>query len=158
MSLPNKAIDHLFQRLSGAYMAAWDRALGNSPLNDVKSAWAHELAEFGRSHEAMTRIAWALDNLPDHPPSAPAFKRLCRSAPAPEASALPMPKADPERVKAELAKMGHLRKPAETASAGYHKQWAHRILDRHAQGDKILPNTLKCAQDAVRSHLQPEGA
>lgn len=157
MSLPTDLIDRLFQRLSGSYMAAWDRALGNTPLNDVKSAWAHELAEFS-SRESMTRIAWALDNLPDRPPSAPEFKRLCRSAPAPEVPALPVPKADPERVRAELAKLGDLRKPAEPAGVGYHKQWAHRILGRHAKGDKILPYTLKCAQQAARAHLQPEEA
>lgn len=160
MSLPTDLIDRLFQRLSGSYMAAWDRALGNTPLNDVKSAWAHELAEFGRSRESLGRIAWALDNLPDRAPSAPEFKRLCRSAPAPEAPRLEAPRADPARIAAELEKLAPLRATAKAASAGGidHKAWAKVIVSRHDAGDRILPCTLRFAREALRSHLQPEAA
>lgn len=158
MSLPTDLIDRLFQRLSGSYMAAWDRALGNTPLNDVKSAWAHELAEFGRSRESLGRIAWALDNLPDRAPSAPEFKRLCRSAPAPEVPALPLPKADPERMKAELAKLDHLRKPASPVGGIDHKAWARSLIGQHEAGHKVRPLSLKFAQEALRLNLQTEAA
>ena len=157
MSLPTEVIDRLFHRLSGSYMAAWDRAVGNTPLNDVKSAWAHELAEFGR-RESMARIVWALDNLPDRPPSAPEFKRLCRQAPVTEELALPLPKADQKKVYAELSKLAPIKAAMSSVTSNGNKDWAHRILARHDQGDKILPYTLKCAQQAVRSHLQPEAA
>lgn len=158
MPLSLQATDRVINRLTATYGQQFLRLYEGLDMNAVKSTWAHELAEFDRSRESMLRIAWALENLPDRAPNVIAFRTLCRQAPAAETPALPMPKADPERVKAELAKLGHLRKPAETSSAGYHKQWAHRILGRHAQGEKILPYALKCAQDAVRSHLQPEAA
>ncbi|KQP36119.1 hypothetical protein [Pseudorhodoferax sp. Leaf274] len=149
MSLPTEIIDRLFHRLSGAYMSAWDRAIGNTPINDVKSAWAHELSEFGRSRESMTRIGWALDNLPDRPPSAPEFKRLCRQAPMVEELALPMPKADPKKVYAELSKLAPIKAAMSAVTSSGNKEWAHRILASHDQGDKILPYTLKCAREAV---------
>ncbi|HVR51901.1 MAG TPA: hypothetical protein VMS38_19350 [Pseudorhodoferax sp.] len=158
MSLQLQAVDRVIDRLTVTYGQQFIRLYEGLDANAIKTTWAHELSEFGRSRESMMRIAWALENLPDRPPNVMAFRSLCRQAPAFEAPALPMPKADPERMRAELAKLGHLRKPAETSNAGYHKQWAHRILGRHAQGDKILPYTLKCAQDALRSHLQQEAA
>lgn len=149
MSLPTDVIDRLFHRLSGAYMSAWERAIGNTPINDVKSAWAHELAEFGRSRDSLSRIVWALDNLPDRPPSAPEFKRLCRQAPIVEELALPMPKADPKKVYVELSKLAPIKAAMSSVTSAGNKDWAHRILSRHDQGDKILPYTLKCAREAV---------
>lgn len=157
MSLPIEAIDRLFQRLSGAYMAAWDRHLGNSPLNDVKSAWAAELAEFGRSRESLGRVAWALENLPDRPPSAPEFKRLCRSAPAPEAPRLEESRSDPARVAAELAKLGPLRASVKSAPIGG-KDWAHRLIKRHEAGEKLNMTVLQMAKQALRIQPSMEAA
>lgn len=155
--LPIEAIDRLFQRFAGVYMGAWDRAVGNAPINDVKSAWLAELAEFGRSRESMLRIVWALDNLPDNPPSAPAFKRLCRQAPAAEAPKLEQQPANKERVAAELAKLGHLRKgPSPRSIDG--RDWARRIIARHEDGERILPYTLKCARDALARRFIAEEA
>lgn len=148
MSLPDKAIDRLFQRLSATYGAAWVRQWTDVPMADVKAAWAHELATFAQS---LHRIAWALENLPPKCPNAIEFKALCRQAPAPETPRLPEPKADPERVKAELAKLG-ARQPGELQDP---KDWARRILARHEAGEKLNPTTLRFAREALRSHLMP---
>lgn len=148
MSLPVKAIDRLFERLALTYGAAWVRQWEGLNLNDIKAMWAHELAGYASRLDA---IAWALENLPPKCPNVIEFKHLCRQAPAPEAPRLPEPKADPERVKAELAKLGH-KPPSERASGPVtvdHKAWAKRIIARHEQGEKIRPISLRFAREAL---------
>ena len=95
-----KAIDRLFQRLAATYGAHWDRLWDGVPIDDVKSAWVHELS--GQTRESIT---WAVENLPERPPNAIQFKALCKQAPIVPAPLLPSPKADPNRVAAELAKL-----------------------------------------------------
>lgn len=106
MHLPSKAVDRLFERLAATYGAAWDKSLGTAPLEDVKNVWSYELSGFA---DKMLMIAWALDNLPEKCPNVIEFKNLARKAPAPPVPRLPEPKADPERVKAELAKLKNLK-------------------------------------------------
>ncbi len=153
MSLPIKAIDRLFERLGATYGASWTRQWETVPMNDVKAAWSHELSVYANRLEVL---AWALENLPERCPNAIEFKNLCRNAPAPQVPKLPEPKADPQRVASELAKLGHLQKQAK-AEAWDHKGWARRIVARHEAGDRINPVTLRCARDALRMHLAPEG-
>lgn len=158
MSLQLQAIDRVIDRLTATYGQQFIRLYEGLDMNAVKTTWAHELSEFGRSRESMMRIAWALENLPDRPPNVIAFRSLCRAAPAPEVPALPMPKADPERMKAEIAKLGQIFKPAQASTTVDHKAWAKAIVSRHEAGDQILPCTLRFAREALRSHLQPEAA
>jgi hypothetical protein len=148
MSLPTKAIDRLFERLAATYGAAWTRQWADVPMADVKAAWAHELAVFTSS---LHRIAWALENLPPKCPNVIEFKHLCRQAPSPETPRLPEPKADPERVKAELAKLAS-RSPIEKQDP---KDWARRILARHQAGEKLNPTTLRIAKEALRIGALP---
>ena len=137
-----RAIDRLFKRLSATYGAEWERMLGATPEIDAKSVWAHELEQFKNS---LHRIAWALENLPERCPNVIVFKNICRAAPAPEEIALPAPKADPERVAAELAKLGHIRAGAVVAAAG-RLDWAKRILNRQ---DGRSPTVIRMAKDAM---------
>lgn len=153
MSLPVKAIDRLFERLSATYGAAWTRQWVDVPINDVKSAWAHELQGFASQLEA---VAWALENLPERCPNVIEFRNLCRRAPMPDVPRLPEPKADPERLKQELSKLGELRKQAVAQSFVDHKAWARRIVACHEAGHKVLPVSLRFAREALRMHLQPE--
>jgi len=137
------AIDRLFKRLSATYGAAWERSLGAVPVGDTKTVWAHELSAFKGS---LHRIAWALENLPEKCPNVIEFKNLCRKAPAPELEALPEPKADPERVKAELAKLGEIKTVPQEAGRF---DWAHRVLARQASGAKVSPTVVQMAQSAI---------
>jgi len=146
MSLPVQALDRLFARLAATYGAAWERSLGSTPLADVKTAWSHELSGFAGS---LNRIAWALENLPPKCPNVIEFKALCRQAPAPEAPRLPEPKADPERVKAELAKLAPVRQAVATSQRDG-REWARRIVARSEAGDRIRPITLRFAKEALR--------
>lgn len=155
MSLPVKAIDRLFERMAATYGAAWSRQWADVPMADVKAAWAHELSGYANRLEAL---AWALEHLPERCPNVIEFRNICRQAPAPEAPRLPEPKADPERVKRELAKLGESRAKCEAAPIGDNKAWARRILARHQAGEKINPTSVRFAREALRSHLTGEVA
>lgn len=143
-------IDRIFKRMAATYGAAWDRSIGQAPIADVKTAWAHELSGFLRNRDAMMFIAWALENLPERCPNVIEFRNLCRQAPAPEMPKLPEPKADPERVKAELAKLQPLREATTSPTAFDPKGWARNIVARHESGIRINPTTLQMARQALR--------
>ena len=147
MSLSSQAIDRLFNRIGATYGAQWDRALGSAPLGDIKTLWAHELAPFANS---LHRVAWALENLPPRCPNVIEFKLLCRQAPAPETPELPAPKADPERLKQELSKLGEIKVKLATDSRVDHKAWAKRIMARHAARERINPTSLRFAREALK--------
>ena len=146
MSLSAKAIDRLFQRLAATYGASWTRQWADAPINDVKSAWAHELMGFANHLDAM---AWALENLPARCPNVIEFKNLCRQAPAREVAALPEPKADPARLKAELAKLGEFKQSIVEKQNFDHKAWAKRIIASKDAGIRVRPICLRFAQEAL---------
>jgi hypothetical protein len=146
MTIPMKAIDRLFERLGATYGRSWTVQWEGVPLSDVKTAWAHELAAYGKNLEA---IAFALENLPPRAPNAIEFKQLCRMAPRKEeAPALTHVKADPARVAAELDKLREVFK-AKPASTYDPKAWARIIIARHEAGEKILPLNLRFAREAL---------
>ena len=82
---------------------------------------------------------------------------MCRTAPAPQAPKLPEPKADPERLKVELAKLGQLRAKTVASSSVDHKAWARRIIGRYEGGEKLNPTTVRFAREALRISATPEG-
>ena len=151
MSLPNKAIDRLFERMAATYTTAWVRQFDVVPMADVKTAWAHELAVFAGRLDA---IAWALENLPTRCPNVIEFKALCRQAPRPPEPVLTAPAANPERIKAELAKLGYAEK-AKRMNAGLldGKAWARVLIERDKAGEKVRPISLRFAREALRLHL-----
>lgn len=147
MSLPLQVIDRLFSRLNATYgrdfMARWE----GLDAGAVKSSWAHELAGF---EQHLNSLAWALENLPERAPNVIEFRNLCRKAPTPDVPRLPEPKADPNRVAAELAKLAPVRAAAVSGSAGFdHRAWAQAILNRRARGERVNPTSLRMAQQAM---------
>jgi hypothetical protein len=154
MSLSIKAIDRLFERLGATYGAQWHRVWDGVPMADVKTLWAQELAGYENNLEP---IVWALENLPERAPNVIVFKNLCRSAPAHEVVQLPEPKADPERVKAELEKLGQVKSAARANLVGQ-KDWARRIVARHEAGEILNPICLRFARQALRNELRKEAA
>jgi len=148
MTLPIKAIDRLFERLSATYGAAWTRQWLDVPMADVKTAWGHELSGFAGQLES---VAWALENLPERCPNVIEFRNLCRRAPAPELPRLPEPKADPERLKRELSKLGEIRaKAAANTGLVDHKAWARRILGAFQRRRVDAFASFQPANDAPR--------
>lgn len=145
------SVDYVFKVLAAAYGAAWDRSLGAAPLGDVMTVWANAMDGFTQTAQARKAISWALNNLPDRCPNAMEFRRLCHQAPSPEAPRLPEPKADPERVRAELAKLAPLRQQVQaTAYSCDAKAWARRIVASHQAGDKVNRAALQMARTALR--------
>ena len=147
MSLPIVAIDRLFARLNATYGAAWDRALGSVPVADAKAAWAHELGGFaGRLQD----VAWALERLPERCPNVIEFRNLCRLAPAAKVAQLPAPPANPERIRAELAKLGPVARQSLAVGGGAaNRAWAKRILERVAAGEHVGRYARESAQVAM---------
>lgn len=135
MSLQMKAIDRLFERMAATYTTQWTRQFSEVPMQDVKTAWAHELGSFAGYLEA---IAWALENLPPKCPNVIEFRNICRQAPARPVPQLPEPKADPARVAAELAKLADVKKSVLVGRTDG-KEWARRII---AQVDAGIPTNM----------------
>lgn len=153
MSLPVKVIDRLFERLGATYGGAWTRQWSGVPMSDVKSAWAHELQGFAGRLESL---AWALENLPERCPNVIEFRNIARRAPSPEMQKLPEPKADPERLRAELAKLSEVRRSVEQRP-GNGRDWARRIMGRFAAGERINPTSLQFARQAMRGNFYQKG-
>lgn len=146
MSLQIETIDRLFKRLGATYGAAWVRAMGDAPLADVKTIWAHELSGFASN---LDSVAWALENLPERCPNVIEFRNLCRMSPRKELPQIEGPRADPERVRAELAKLRPMVQKKEVASTD-HKEWARTLLARHKNGDKsVKPIQVRFAREAL---------
>ena len=116
MSLPVKAIDRLFERLSTTYGSQWSNQWKDVPISDVKTLWGYELQGFT---DHLDSVAWALENLPERSPNVIEFRNLCRKAPAREVPLLPEPKADPVRLKKELSRLGELREKVLTTNNGH---------------------------------------
>ena len=124
MSLPQTWIEALFSRLAVRYGTAWSQMWTGLELDAVAADWAQVLDGVNGAS-----IAHALNCLPlDRPPTATKFRELCRSAPdtSYKPPQLDAPKADPDRVHAELAKM----KAVQSARP---KEWAHRLMEREGQ-------------------------
>ena len=145
MSLPVKAIDRLFERLSTTYGSQWSNQWKDVPINDVKTLWGYELQGFV---DHLDSVAWALENLPERSPNVIEVRNLCRKAPAREVPLLPEPKADPVRLKNELSKLGRLRERVLSTNNG-HKDWAHRIIARYNAGEPVNPTSLRFAKEAL---------
>lgn len=156
MSLPLPWVDRIFEKLTLVYGQKFIALWRDVDLNAVKSDWAHELAGFaprdgevGSGRAGAAAIAYALANLdPLAPPNVLQFRALARRAPALEAPRLPEPKADPERVAAELAKLKPIAEAARATSCGG-KDWAHRIIARVGQGECINRTTVLFARQAL---------
>lgn len=141
-----KAVDHVFAVLEATYGAAWGRSIGTAPIGTIKTVWAFQLGQFTHSVQAKRAIIWALKNLPEHAPSAIAFKNLCRQAPNIIHLALPEPAANPARMAEELAKLGVVR--AKATASGM-RDWAHRLKRRHDAGEVLNLNQIACFQAAL---------
>jgi hypothetical protein len=144
MSLPANWVDAIFDRLSLIYGQAFQRRWADLDLNAVKSNWAHELAGFANHPKA---IAYALENLPaDSPPTVLQFKFLARRAPPDELPRLEAPKADPDRVAEELAKLAPIKAAPRSRP---NTDWARRIIEREEAGEILNPTTRKMARAAL---------
>jgi hypothetical protein len=148
MSISIAAVERLFDRLSMTYGTEFKNKWNGMPLNEVKSAWAHELGIFA---DNLNAIGWALQNLPDRCPNLIEFKSLCKQAPRPFITALEAPKAPVEvvdRVLAEIAAKA-LKTPCDENGHVDHKRWAKKLKKRHESGEKLSLYQIKCYKTAL---------
>jgi hypothetical protein len=150
MALPTAAIDRLFDRLAMSYGTEFTNKWGTLGSAEVKSHWAHELGIFVDNLQA---IGWALKNLPDRCPNLIEFKSLCRQAPRPDMKALPPPRANPEIVDKELAKIVQKLAKPQTDNVD-HKRWAKKLQQRHENGENLSMFQIKCYRDALELDAQ----
>ena len=145
MSLPIAAIERLFDRLSMTYGTEFKNKWSGFPLNEVKTSWSYELAQFA---DNLKTIGWALQNLPEKCPNLIEFKNLCKQAPRPDNLQLDAPKAPIEIVDSEIAKIvAKLVKPK--ADNVDHKRWAKRLRDKHQKGEPLSPYQIKSYKIAL---------
>ena len=102
MPLPAAWIDALFTRLTTRYGTAFQRTYADMDIAVIKADWAIALNRI--PGEA---IKGALENLPDKPPHAGQFRKLCLDAMPSDARtvyvALPAPKVDiPDGMRSRL--------------------------------------------------------
>ena len=105
MPVPSAWVDALFARLSARYGVAFLRQYGDLDAAVVKADWANVLT--GLSANA---IRAGLENLPDKPPHAGQFRRLClEMLPGEERKrflSLPAPKVPiPDEVRDKLQRL-----------------------------------------------------
>lgn len=142
MSLPLSWVDKIFTKLTLAYGRQFLGRWEGLDMDAVKFDWAEELSRFQQNPQA---IAYALENLPlDAPPTALQFRAICIRRPDANLS-LPSPKADPERVAEEIAKLAPMRARVDVD----HKAWAKRIISNHDSGGRVNICTLKFAREAL---------
>ena len=149
MSLPLKAVDRLFDRLTATYGREWVNRWDGLDQNAVKTMWAYELSAYANNLHA---IAYALEHLPERSPNVIEFRNLCRAAPSQvQALPAPEPKADPARVAAEMAKLRVTMDQVKPGIQVDHKAWAKRILTRHEAGEKLSFISVQFAKEALRA-------
>lgn len=154
MTLPGKVVDRLFERLAATYGRQWSVLWADTPVNDVKSAWSHELGGFARNFEAL---AWALEHLPEAAPNVIQFRNLARQAPPPDVPRLPEPALDAERVKSALRLLQSQTNPPLKEENFDGLKWAKRIMQRVGKGDPPCRAAVTLAKEALlRNGFEPE--
>lgn len=150
-ALSKEWVDKIFARLMVRYGRSFLSRWEGIDLELVTADWAQELAGFENWPDA---IKWALDHMDaERPPTATMFRDIARKAPSPERPRLEAPKANPDRVKAELAKLNTAPGAKQDP-----KDWARRILARHEASEKLNPTSLRFAREALRLNLVSQEA
>lgn len=151
MSLPAAWTDRIFEKLTITYgrdfLSRWE----GMDLNAVKSDWASELSGLFRHPSS---IAWALDHLPEKPPTVVQFRRIANEMPAQNAPRLEYDAAGQERIAVELAKLA----PIVTPKAVDSRDWARRIVAKAESGGDVTRVVLAMARDALVNREVMEAA
>lgn len=123
-SLPDRWIHTLWAEMRANYGARWDRTFPVPPvppgadpaqhaadhIASIQGVWAKRLGHLQSNPGALR---YALDHLPENPPTLPEFAALCNRRPDRPQQALEAPKADPARVQQVLAGLDTKRAPVD---------------------------------------------
>lgn len=144
MSLPISWVDKIFERLTVRYGDRFLNRWKGIDMDAVRCDWADTLAGFENWPEAISFTLGHIDD--EKPPTASMFRSLAMKAPKPERLALPEPKSDPARVAVELAKLAPLK---ISVASHDQKDWAKRLQARHAAGENLNMNQIRCFRLAL---------
>ena len=145
-------MDHLYNRLDGAYPHKWRSAFGTQQaIDNWNESWAEAFEEEGITPNHIKAGLRACRSLFDWPPSCAEFIKACKSA-VPQAAhvfALPAPKSELSREKAGemLVTLGasEVMKPKND-----HLQWAKNIMERSKKTNHGLSALqIRFAKDAL---------
>jgi hypothetical protein len=93
----SELIEMIFRKCGLRYGRDFAARWEGYDINDVMDDWAHELK--GITPES---VAYALQNLPDKPPTVGDFKKIALNAPQKPLERLDPPRANPEVMRAAL--------------------------------------------------------
>jgi len=155
-SLPERWVHSLWTELGANYGARWPRQFPVPPcppgvdaakhaadhIAGIQAVWAKRLGHLQSNPGALR---YALDHLPENPPTLPEFAALCNRRPDRPAPALDAPKADPKRVQQVLAGLDTKRAPVDRLAP------LRALHDRDVNHGGVLANgkTITLAQRAT---------
>jgi hypothetical protein len=114
------------------------------PIEAVKRHWAHELRGL-----TMGQYEWAMKHLPaDAPPNVLQFRALAVRRPEAPPPALEGPPADPERVRAAIAKLRELGQMLRDENRTG-KAWARKLQADEASGKVLTQFQKQCWREAL---------
>lgn len=131
-SLPEAWVKKIFSTMRVTYGASFDRQwecpAGQDAAEHASSMLAHWGTQLGPYANHPEALAYALENLPDFPPSLIEFRNLCRRAPDKKTPLLEAPKVTPAEM---LAAVATIAKPEPKEDP---KQWARDLQQRDKNG------------------------
>lgn len=148
--LDDEVIDRLFSALLVRYGTPFLDRWRDLDLTVVKADWARDLAPFADNLGVMR---FALDNLPDKPPTVIEFHRLCTAAPLPDMPRIESTgKPAPDRVIAALRVLSN-----RAAAKKDPRQWAYDLIAAHERGDRRPPACVEMARRVTDGRALPLG-
>lgn len=137
--------------LAVRYGRRWLAMWAGLDMELVRADWRRVLRDYAANPAAVMH---ALDNLPEHVPTASDFRALCASGPRPAYQPLPSPATSEEGKAVMRELLARLRSPAVRPS----KAWADAIADRVARGEYVSLAAREAAAAVRARRPAQEGA
>ena len=144
MALPLPWVDRIFDKLMLTYGRDFTGRWEGLPMSSVKADWSHELSGFEAHPEAIRHALLSVN--PAKSPTVLEFRNLAANAPKMAEKQLPMPPQDMAFVNSVLASVNRDRQAVGM------KDWANALKARHAAGDRLSDNQVRCYKNALGLH------
>lgn len=151
-----QALVTLFERMANLYGSKWVAMWKDRDLQAIVSDWREELDAFNGSAEFVAKVVdEAMRHLPEQPPTAPQFRRMCEQARERlRVPAVPPPSA-PVRgpTRAELDAVLALRERVAAGSlfARPSTDWAFDLVAKHERGEPVSHAGVRMAREVVEN-------
>ncbi|WP_322046032.1 hypothetical protein [Paraburkholderia sp. J67] len=161
--IPDGWIEKLFSKMETIYGGSFRAMWGNVDADEMKATWKQGLGIANVTDEGLRRGVAALFHT-KRAPNLPEFIELCAPVPAMyRQNTLALTderRTPPDEARAQLANIrdiakGLLREHGAPAGGGI--RWAHRILQRAADGEPITPHQIAFAKEAIEIYGRTHG-